>query len=192
MAGACSLGQNGKSMLSGFSPIVTTASLHNADHLQSLEATHVLVRRLTKDVRKERIAQICDGTPLLYAFGTISVEETQRAAYESLAPGGKLTEVFQHFSPRHDPESGKKALQAWACRRQSQCCGSAPRWTEWCEGRAREARAWRGKRLQAQHSTARNRVLRTRLFRSFTNFQHSIDVLFSLSTVLFVKIEIKM
>ena len=87
--------------------------MHNTDYLQSLGATHVLDRRLSKDALKERIAQICDGTPLLYAFDAISIEDTQRAAYDSLAPGGKFTEVSLQCLPRHDPETGKRVLHAW-------------------------------------------------------------------------------
>lgn len=99
--------------LSGFSPIVTTASLHNTQYLQSLGATHVLDRFLSKKELKERIVQICGDTSLLYAFDAISLEDTQRVAYDSLAPGGKFTEVRLQYLPRHDPASGKRVLHAW-------------------------------------------------------------------------------
>ncbi|KAF8551223.1 hypothetical protein OG21DRAFT_304535 [Imleria badia] len=86
---------------------------HHYCVLQSLGATHVLDRRLSKDALKERIVQICGGTPFYYAFDAISVEETQRVAYDSICPGGKFTEVFLQCLPRHDPASGKKVLHAW-------------------------------------------------------------------------------
>ncbi|KAG8214306.1 chaperonin 10-like protein [Butyriboletus roseoflavus] len=115
MAGSCSLGQYAIQLarLSGFSPIITTASLHNTEYLQSLGATHVLDRRLSKEALNERIAQLHGGTPLLYAFDAVSLEDTQRVAYDSLAPGGKFTEVFLEILPRHDPAGGKRVLHAW-------------------------------------------------------------------------------
>lgn len=87
--------------------------MHNTEYLQSLGATHVLDRRLSKEALNERIAQLCDSTPLLYAFDAISVEDTQRVAYDSLAPGGKFTEVYLQFLPSHDPASDKRVLHAW-------------------------------------------------------------------------------
>ena len=100
--------------LSGFSPIITTVSLHNVEYLQSLGATRVLDRHLSKDQLNERIGEICGGTPLLYAFDAISLEDTQRVAYDALAPGGRFSEVYlQNVLPRRDPLSGKRVLHAW-------------------------------------------------------------------------------
>ncbi|KAH0826276.1 hypothetical protein J3R83DRAFT_5748, partial [Lanmaoa asiatica] len=48
--------------------------------------------------------------PSLYAFDTISLDDTQRVAYDSLAPGGQ---VHPQCSSRHDPASGKWVLHAW-------------------------------------------------------------------------------
>ncbi|PAV17231.1 GroES-like protein [Pyrrhoderma noxium] len=74
--------------LSGFSPIVTTASLHNTDLLKSLGATHV-VDRSASDVPAEiRKALGSSTAPLVY--DTISVQETQAQAWNLLAPGGSL------------------------------------------------------------------------------------------------------
>ena len=74
--------------LSGFSPIVTTASLHNTDLLKSLGATHV-VDRSASDVSAEiRKALGSSTTPLIY--DTISLQDTQTQAWNLLAPGGSL------------------------------------------------------------------------------------------------------
>ncbi|TBU30535.1 GroES-like protein [Dichomitus squalens] len=59
--------------LSGFSPIITTASLKNAALLQSYGATHVLNRNLSADALRA---------------------ETQAVAYGLLAPGGKLVVIL--------------------------------------------------------------------------------------------------
>ena len=74
--------------LSGFSPIVTTASLHNSDLLKSLGANYV-VDRSASDVPAEiRKALGSSTAPLVY--DTISVQETQTQAWNLLAPGGSL------------------------------------------------------------------------------------------------------
>ena len=133
MAGSCSLGQyvmlpkshsilrttdmqacvqQSRLQSSPGSPHITTASLHNAEYLQSLGATHVLDRHLSVDALKERIAKLCSGSPLLYAFDAMSLENTQRIAYEALAPGGKPTEVLLQHLPRYDPASNQTVLHA--------------------------------------------------------------------------------
>ena len=96
---------------SGFSLIITTVSLHNVEYLQSLGATHVLDHHLSKDQLNERIGEICGGTPLLYAFDAISLKDTQRVAYDTLAPSGRFSEVYlQNVLPRRDLLSGKMLI----------------------------------------------------------------------------------
>ena len=78
------------SKLSGFSPIITTASKGNEAYLKSLGATHVIDRNVAlssavKEITSEPIKFICDA---------VSLEDTQLAAYETLAPGGVLILVF--------------------------------------------------------------------------------------------------
>ncbi|KAF8450258.1 chaperonin 10-like protein [Boletus edulis BED1] len=100
MGGAGSLGQYGKfqylppitiqlAKLSGFSPIITTASLHNKDFLISLGATHVLDRTTPVTALRDQVAQITH-VPLTYIFDAVSLEETQQTALSLLAPGGTL------------------------------------------------------------------------------------------------------
>ncbi|KAG8214326.1 hypothetical protein J3R82DRAFT_9283 [Butyriboletus roseoflavus] len=66
----------------------------------------------SKEALNERITLLCGGTPLLYAFDAVSLEDTQRVAYDFLAPSGKFTEVRLEFLPRRDPAGGKKVLHA--------------------------------------------------------------------------------
>ncbi|KAF9236633.1 chaperonin 10-like protein [Melanogaster broomeanus] len=95
MGGASSLGQYAIQLakISGFSPIIATASLHNKDLLLSLGATHVLDRKLSSDALKEELTKIT-ATPVSYAFDAVSLDDTQQAAYDLLAPGGKLAIVL--------------------------------------------------------------------------------------------------
>ena len=78
--------------LSGFSPIIMTASLRNKDLLTSLGATHVVDRTLSAVALKEQIGQITN-VPITYIFDAVSLRETQRDAFSLLAPGGTLVIV---------------------------------------------------------------------------------------------------
>jgi len=95
--------------LSGFSPIITTASLHNQDLLLSLGATHVIDRKLPNAVLVERVRQLTTA-PLTYIFDAVSVEDTQQPAYSLLAPGGTLVVVHPPLVGGDDDGSGKKVL----------------------------------------------------------------------------------
>lgn len=72
--------------LSGFSPIIATASPHNTAYLKSLGATHVVDRSapLASSV------QAITSEPISIVYDSISLEETQTPAYDILAPNGKL------------------------------------------------------------------------------------------------------
>ncbi|KAF8558736.1 NAD(P)-binding protein [Imleria badia] len=98
MGGASSLGQYAIQLarLSGFSPIITTASLHNKDLLVSLGATHVLDRTVSATALREHVAQITNA-PIPYIFDAVSLEETQQAAFSLLAPGGTLVVVTEPY-----------------------------------------------------------------------------------------------
>ncbi|KAI0760989.1 GroES-like protein [Trametes elegans] len=93
------------SRLSGFSPIITTASLKNAPLLKSFGATHVLDRNLSATELWEEVVQIASG-PLSAVFDAISLRETQNAAFDLLAPGGKLVTVLP---PNIDEDRQKNA-----------------------------------------------------------------------------------
>jgi hypothetical protein len=75
--------------LSGFSPIITTASLKHTDYLKSLGATHVLDRNLQAASLKSEISKIT-SEPIKYVFDSVSLPETQQLAYDVLASGGTL------------------------------------------------------------------------------------------------------
>jgi NADPH:quinone reductase-like Zn-dependent oxidoreductase len=76
--------------LSGFSPIITTASLKHAEHLKSIGATHVIDRSASASTLASEINSITRQVPIKYAVDSISLPDTQQTAYDLLANGGKL------------------------------------------------------------------------------------------------------
>ncbi|KAF8119333.1 hypothetical protein EV363DRAFT_1386193 [Boletus edulis] len=109
--GAASVGQQAIQLatLSGFSPIITTASLHHEDLLLSLGATHVIDRKLPNGALIKRVRELVVA-PLGYIFDAVSVKDTQHAGYALLAPGGTLAVVGPPQVGREDDGSGKKVI----------------------------------------------------------------------------------
>ncbi|KAF8175827.1 chaperonin 10-like protein [Pholiota molesta] len=82
--------------LSGFSPIITTASLKQTDFLKSIGATHILDRSLSTSLLGNEITKITpDGQPPKFIFDAISLPETQTTAINLLPSGGYLAIVQQ-------------------------------------------------------------------------------------------------
>ncbi|KAF9563444.1 GroES-like protein [Agrocybe pediades] len=89
LGGASSVGQAALQLarLSGFSTIITTASLSNEEALKELGATHVLDRRLSSDEIISRVAQIV-SEPILYAYDIVTSEFTQNLTMDILSQDG--------------------------------------------------------------------------------------------------------
>jgi len=80
--------------LSGFSPIITTASPHNHDLLKSLGATHAIDRSLSAKDIFTSIKGI-SSTPFQVVFDAFSAAQAiQNIGYDLLAPGGTLILVL--------------------------------------------------------------------------------------------------
>lgn len=75
--------------LSGFSPIVTTASPQNFELVKSLGATHVVDRHLPPREIEKAIKAIIPG-PIKFIYDTVSLSATQDTAYDLLSSGGIL------------------------------------------------------------------------------------------------------
>jgi len=73
---------------SGFSPIITTASLKHSPYLQSLGATHVLDRNLHRGDIKTQIDEITDEAPIKYVYDAISLPGTQAITIKVMDPEG--------------------------------------------------------------------------------------------------------
>ncbi|EPT00341.1 hypothetical protein FOMPIDRAFT_1023738 [Fomitopsis schrenkii] len=105
IGGASSVGQYviQLSKLAGFSPIITTASLRNADNLKSQGATHVLDRNLSDDALLAEVQKIATA-PIKLVFDAVSEPKTQKVAYKAVAPGGTLAIVLVPAVEAVDPE----------------------------------------------------------------------------------------
>jgi NADPH:quinone reductase-like Zn-dependent oxidoreductase len=90
--------------LSGFSPIVTTASLHNAEYVKSLGATHVIDRKADVVAEAGKIF----STPPSIVYDAIS--DDQEAGWKVLAPNGTLILVVSPKPELISGENGKKFI----------------------------------------------------------------------------------
>ncbi|OJT13872.1 Zinc-type alcohol dehydrogenase-like protein C2E1P3.01 [Trametes pubescens] len=104
IAGSTSLGQFAIQLarLAGHSPIIATASLHNAPLLKSLGATHVLDRSRTKESILAELPTLLGGKPLEFVFVALIDVESIRLGCAALAPGGALATVAAN--PTQIPE----------------------------------------------------------------------------------------
>jgi len=95
LGGATSVGQYAIQFakLSGFSPIITTASVKHADYLKPLGATHVLDRNLSPSAFKSEVDKITKE-PIKYVYDAVSLEATQKQGDAVLASGGHLILVL--------------------------------------------------------------------------------------------------
>ncbi|EPQ55918.1 GroES-like protein [Gloeophyllum trabeum ATCC 11539] len=75
--------------LSGFSPIIVTASSRNESIVKSLGATHVIDKNLSGDSLRTAVSSIT-STPIEIIYDEVSLRDTQQAAYDLLALGGTL------------------------------------------------------------------------------------------------------
>ncbi|KAF7979686.1 hypothetical protein HWV62_41695 [Athelia sp. TMB] len=80
--------------LSGFSPIIATASLHNTALLESLGATHVLSRSLSFSELASEIKFILAGAALHTVYDAVSSQETQQLGWDLLSSGGTIAVVL--------------------------------------------------------------------------------------------------
>ncbi|EGO00290.1 hypothetical protein SERLA73DRAFT_160219 [Serpula lacrymans var. lacrymans S7.3] len=124
LGGASAVGQFGKlsnelapsffiqvARLSGFSPIITTASLHNTTLLTSLGATHVVDRHLPLSSLAQEVAKVT-STPTNLVFDAVATSETQQAGYDLLVSGGQIA-VALPPTIQTKLEDDKQVLKMW-------------------------------------------------------------------------------
>ncbi|KAF9545984.1 GroES-like protein [Agrocybe pediades] len=94
LGGASSVGQCVLQFcrLSGFSPIITTASSEHEEALKKLGATHVLRRDLLPAELAHQISVISKVVQFIY--DAVASKDTQQLAFNLLAPGGSATFVL--------------------------------------------------------------------------------------------------
>lgn len=79
--------------LSGFYPIITTASPKNTDFLKSLGATHVIDRNIPLSDLPDIVKNITEQ-PIDLIYAAVSPADIQQAAYDMLANDGTLIIVL--------------------------------------------------------------------------------------------------
>jgi len=77
----------------GFSPLITTCSLKNADFVKSIGATHVIDRRLEPAALKDEVQRIA-GVPFDVVYDAVHVPITQ-AEVDFLAPDGIIVSIWE-------------------------------------------------------------------------------------------------
>ncbi|KLO16654.1 GroES-like protein [Schizopora paradoxa] len=89
IGGSATVGQFTVQMLklSGFSKIITTASLHNTEFLKSLGATHIIDRNVDFVTEAKKIL---DGDSIDLIYDAVGNADLQAQALEMLEPGGQL------------------------------------------------------------------------------------------------------
>jgi len=105
LGGATSVGQFviQFAKLSGFSPIITTASLKHDAFLKSLGATHVVDRNLAQPSLQAEITKIT-AAPIEFVYDAVSLPDTQKAGLDIVAKGGRLILVL---GPEVEATAGK-------------------------------------------------------------------------------------
>lgn len=99
--------------LSGFSPILTTASARNEAYLKSLGATHVLTREAVPLASLASEVKKITSEPIKIVYDSISGADTQSAAYEVLAPGGQIVLVLPFSVDESKRSSDKEVVQVF-------------------------------------------------------------------------------
>ncbi|KAI0632729.1 GroES-like protein [Trametes polyzona] len=109
LGGASAVGQFAIQLarLSGFSPIITTASLHNTDLLKSLGATHVIDRKLPPQTISAQAREIAGGH-IGVVYDAVSETDSLEAAYSATSPTGDLVVVLTTPIPGFDEKSKKR------------------------------------------------------------------------------------
>ncbi|EJF58866.1 GroES-like protein [Dichomitus squalens LYAD-421 SS1] len=109
--------------LQGFSPIIATSSLRNAEFLKSIGATDVLDRSLSPADIKNALSSLTGGKPIEYVYDAWGRDrESARVGYSVLAPGGafatvipqELTDIADLVEESEKKGEGRRIGQAWA------------------------------------------------------------------------------
>ena len=103
--------------ISGFSPIITTASIKHAEALKGLGADVVLSRDLSTDELKQEISKHT-SKPITLIYDAVSLDSTQRTAVDLLAPNGALVTTLPDVIGELD--QGKTSIRVWGILRLEQ------------------------------------------------------------------------
>ena len=103
--------------LSGFSPIITTASARNEAYCKSAGATHVIdYNAVSYAELSSKVTELLGSTPPTVVYDAISTADSQKAAWAALAPKGKLVVTLEPavgVKPGEEAEEGKTLVHAY-------------------------------------------------------------------------------
>jgi NADPH:quinone reductase-like Zn-dependent oxidoreductase len=94
--------------LSGFYPIITTASPSNEQLVKNYGATHFFDRHLSSDQFNAAVSEVTDS-PIGIVYDAISLPETQKIGWELLAENGILILTLA-AAVEEDEGKGRKAI----------------------------------------------------------------------------------
>ncbi|KAL6298075.1 medium-chain dehydrogenase/reductase like protein [Sparassis latifolia] len=97
--------------LSGFSPVIVTASLHNAKLLKSYGVTHILNRRLSASELRSAITDIM-SLSVQTVYDAVGLRDTQNAAYDILTASGTLVVILDDAVDPEKKTPEKKIVHA--------------------------------------------------------------------------------
>ncbi|KAF5327579.1 hypothetical protein D9619_004348 [Psilocybe cf. subviscida] len=98
--------------LSGFDPIIATASLSNTESLKAVGATHVFARNLSAEELLAKISSVT-SEPLKYVFDVVSSEQTENIGMSILAEGGHFATLSIHPGVKPQPSKGLIKVKGW-------------------------------------------------------------------------------
>ncbi|KAI0057358.1 GroES-like protein [Artomyces pyxidatus] len=114
IGGSSSVGQFAIQLarLSGFSPIITTASARNEAYCKAAGATHVMDYNVVPYAELPAAVKAITGGPVPFVYDAISLSESQKASWETLAPNGfvVITLTPEVGKPGAEAEDGKRTV----------------------------------------------------------------------------------
>ncbi|KAA1477140.1 GroES-like protein [Dentipellis sp. KUC8613] len=101
--------------LSGFSPIITTASAKNTEYVKAAGATHIIDYHTTPYSALSTAVAGITTQPVPVIYDAISSEDSQKASWALLAPHGKLVVTLQPVvgKPGEEAEDGKRLVHVF-------------------------------------------------------------------------------
>ncbi|KAA1467076.1 GroES-like protein [Dentipellis sp. KUC8613] len=117
IGGSSSVGQFALQLLrlSGFSPVIATASAHNEAYVRAAGATHFVDYKVTPYGELASAVARIAGAPVAVVYDAIGSEETQRAGWGLLGDGGALVCVSEPVVREADVEldRGRQVVWVW-------------------------------------------------------------------------------
>ncbi|KDQ52641.1 hypothetical protein JAAARDRAFT_39892 [Jaapia argillacea MUCL 33604] len=107
LGGSSSVGQFAIQLaaLSGFSPIIATASASNTSFLKSIGVSHLIDRHTPTTELLAEVRSIIGSDPLEIVYDAVALPDTQKAGYELLSKGGQIVVTLD---PVIDEETAAK------------------------------------------------------------------------------------